>query len=72
MKKQLIDREKRERELKKQFDDEGNLIKPMTEEDELLKEMMELLDFTRRNRECLDKVIGKSKKEPVKEAPSVL
>jgi hypothetical protein len=44
----------------------------MTEEDELLKEMMELLDFTRRNRECLDKVIGKSKKEPVKEAPSVL
>jgi len=32
LKKQLIDREKRERELKKQFDDEGNLIKPMTEE----------------------------------------
>lgn len=69
MKKQLIDREKREREMNKQFDDEGNLVKPLTEEDELLKEMMELLDFTRKNRECLDKAIGKNKKEPVEKAP---
>ena len=55
--------------MNKQFDDEGNLVKPLTEEDELLKEMMELLDFTRKNRECLDKAIGKNKKEPVEKAP---
>jgi len=59
----MIDRERIERERNRQFDDEGNLIEPTTEEQELLKEMTELLDFTKKNRECLEKVIGKSKKE---------
>jgi len=59
----MIDRERMERERNKQFDDDGNLIVPTTEEQELLKEMTELLDFTKKNRQCLEKVFEKSKKE---------